>query len=166
MIRPTFKVGHRGFLQAVTIGEHTIRPWYYSPYPTCYQQMQELFICQYCWKYFSSATILAIHSSMNRETRPLDREIYQDGSLSIFEMRGVEAKFRCQSFCLLGKLFIEHKVLCCAVTLKRFCFTSSVNGMKVDVIQWAFSCVKSRVMTCWSATLSFHSSRRAVTGSC
>ncbi len=42
---------------------------------------------------------------------PPGKEIYQKGSLSVFEVDGKDFKLYCQCLCLIAKLFLDHKTL-------------------------------------------------------
>jgi histone acetyltransferase MYST1 len=98
-------------IECITLGEHSIRTWYFSPYPGEFFKARHLYICEHCWQYFLAADGLEEHMRKTREWRPLGREIYRKDNLSVFELRGDAQKVPCQSLCLLGKLFIDHKLL-------------------------------------------------------
>ncbi|KAK8890490.1 hypothetical protein M9Y10_035266 [Tritrichomonas musculus] len=98
-------------IEKITIGKHTMRTWYYSPYPCPFHDCQHLYICENCFQYFMSKEDLNEHMRSTKEFQPYGREIYRNGNLSIFEMKGNCQKIPCQCLCLLGKLFLDHKTL-------------------------------------------------------
>lgn len=98
-------------IDRITIGPYTIQAWYYSPYPNPYGKLDHLYICDYCFKYFQNAEELRNHLAETREQCPPGTEIYRNGNLSIFEMKGWVHKLPCQCLCLLSKLFLDHKTL-------------------------------------------------------
>lgn len=95
----------------ITIGSFTIRTWYFSPYPHPYHNMDHLYICEQCFHYFGTQQELLAHQSESRELCPPGREIYREGNVSIFELKGWRQKVSCQCLCLLSKLFLDHKTL-------------------------------------------------------
>ena len=98
-------------IDQITIGNFTIRTWYFSPYPHPYHTMDHLYICEQCFHYFGSQQELLAHQSENKELCPPGREIYREGNISIFELKGWRQKISCQCLCLLSKLFLDHKTL-------------------------------------------------------
>ena len=98
-------------IESITIGKHTMRTWHYSPYPPPFHDCKHLFICEHCFLYFKSKEDLEQHIQKAKEFQPCGREIYRNGNLSIFEMKGNCQKLSCQCLCLLGKLFLDYKTL-------------------------------------------------------
>ena len=98
-------------IDSITIGQYTIKSWYYSPYPLPYGAMDHLYICEHCFRYFASAKDLQMHLQMTGELHPPGNEIYREGNISIFEIKGWIDKITCQCLCLLSKLFLDHKTL-------------------------------------------------------
>ena len=49
-------------IETIELGCHEISCWYYSPYPEDYQ-VPKLYICEYCLKYYKSASDLDKHSA-------------------------------------------------------------------------------------------------------
>lgn len=98
-------------IESITIGKHTIRTWYYSPFPFPFHDYKHLYICEHCFRYFQSKKDLEEHLQTTKEFQPYGREIYRKGNLSIFEMKGNCQKLPCQCLCLLGKLFLDYKTL-------------------------------------------------------
>ena len=98
-------------IEQITISGVTVRTWYYSPYPGPYHDMQHLFICDHCFRYFAVREELEEHLAETKELRPPGREIYRKDNISVFEMHGKRQKIECQCLCLLSKLFLDHKTL-------------------------------------------------------
>ncbi|OHT08220.1 putative MYST-like histone acetyltransferase 1 [Tritrichomonas foetus] len=98
-------------IECITLGAHKMRTWYYSPYPHQFHNTPHLYICEYCFEYFQCKEDLARHQSKNKRFEPYGREIYRDGKINIYEMKGNCQKVPCQCLCLLGKLFLDHKTL-------------------------------------------------------
>ena len=111
-----FEVTHRELtkirnIDSITLGDQKMLTWYYSPYPYPFHDMPHLFICEHCLRYFQTKEELDMHLRKTMEIEPYGREIYRDGNLSIYEMKGNCQKIPCQCLCLLGKLFLDHKTL-------------------------------------------------------
>ena len=51
------------------------------------------------------------HSGQCVQRQPAGKEIYRKGTLSLFEVDGLDHKLYCQNLCLLAKLFLDHKTL-------------------------------------------------------
>lgn len=98
-------------IQSIQLGKFLIRTWYSSPYPQEYQQLETLYLCEFCLKYMSSDVILRRHLSKCPWRHPPGDEIYRQGRLSFFEVDGENQKAYCQNLCLLAKLFLDHKTL-------------------------------------------------------
>lgn len=98
-------------IQFIQLGKYQIRTWYGAPYPQEYQQLETLFLCEFCLKYMSSDVVLRRHLSKCPWRHPPGDEIYRHGKLSFFEVDGEKQKTYCQNLCLLAKLFLDHKTL-------------------------------------------------------
>lgn len=98
-------------IETVTIGDKTMRTWYFSPYPPPFYTMSHIFICDHCFQYFSCQEDLNQHLSETHELIPPGREIYREGNLSLFELKGWKQKICCQNLDLLAKFFLDHKTL-------------------------------------------------------
>lgn len=88
-----------------------VESWYYSPYPDEYDQVDTLYVCEYCLKYMRHAHTYQRHRSECSCRRPPGVEIYRHDSVSVFEVDGKLARVYCQNLCLLAKLFLDHKTL-------------------------------------------------------
>lgn len=98
-------------IDQITLGKNTMNAWYFSPYPHPYFNSEHLYICEYCFQYFATKQKLDEHLEQTKEKCPPGKEIYRDGNISIFELKGWRQKVPCQCLCLLSKLFLDHKTL-------------------------------------------------------
>lgn len=100
----------RNFIK-VTIGNHEVEPWYFSPYPMEYTEEGELYICDFSLNYFSSKKQFQRFRSKCTLQHPPGNEIYRDDYVSFFEIDGRNQRTWCRNLCLLSKLFLDHKTL-------------------------------------------------------
>lgn len=98
-------------IQCIVLGRYEIDTWYFSPYPDEYAGDEKMYICEYCLKYMKKQRTLVNHSLQCHMRSPPGRKIYDDGSLTMFEIDGRDHKLYCQNLCLLSKLFLDHKTL-------------------------------------------------------
>jgi histone acetyltransferase MYST1 len=98
-------------IQCIVLGKYEIDTWYFSPYPDEYAGDEKMYICEYCLKYMKKQRTLVNHSLQCHMKSPPGRKIYDDGTLTMFEIDGREHKLYCQNLCLLSKLFLDHKTL-------------------------------------------------------
>eukprot|EP00834_Sanchytrium_tribonematis_P007990 NODE_827_length_3663_cov_1.497755.p1 type:complete len:365 gc:universal NODE_827_length_3663_cov_1.497755:3170-2076(-) len=98
-------------LEHVQFGPHQIKSWYISPFPQEFASIKKLFMCQYCLNFMNSEPNYLNHLENCEIRHPPGKEIYRDGEISVFEVRGHEAKLYCQNLCLLAKLFLDTKAL-------------------------------------------------------
>jgi len=99
------------YIDRVQIGKYEIDTWYFSPYPEEYGKQPKLWICEYCLKYMRLEKTYRYHSGQCVQRQPAGKEIYRKGTLSLFEVDGLDHKLYCQNLCLLAKLFLDHKTL-------------------------------------------------------
>lgn len=99
------------YIDKIQIGKFEIDTWYFSPYPDEYGKLPKLWICEYCLKYMRLDKTFRYHMSECIARHPPGKEIYRQGTLSIFEVDGSVHKIYCQNLCLLAKLFLDHKTL-------------------------------------------------------
>ncbi|OMJ91491.1 hypothetical protein SteCoe_5984 [Stentor coeruleus] len=102
----------------IVLGRYEIKPWYYSPYLYKYPHIPTLYICEFCLKYMRHGVTYKSHIKKCPYTRPVGKLIYRDKvdipkvkTISVYEIMGSEHKLYCQNFCLLAKLFLDHKTL-------------------------------------------------------
>lgn len=96
----------------VTIGNHEVEPWYFSPYPIEYaEDLGELFICDFSLQYFQSKKQFERFRSKCTLKHPPGNELYRDDYVSFFEIDGRNQRTWCRNLCLLSKLFLDHKTL-------------------------------------------------------
>jgi len=99
------------YIDRIQIGKFEIDTWYFSPYPEEYGKCPKLWICEFCLKYMRLEKTYKYHQSECTQRQPNGSEIYRKGSLSIYEVDGLNYKLYCQNLCLLAKLFLDHKTL-------------------------------------------------------
>lgn len=98
-------------ISKIVLGRYEIEAWYFSPYPQDYANEELLYVCGFCLKYMKHGRTFKKHRSQCVHRRPPGREIYREGSLSVFEIDGKDHRVYCQNLCLLAKLFLDHKTL-------------------------------------------------------
>lgn len=96
----------------VHLGDKSFNAWFKSPYPPEISRYSQLYICQYCFRYFGSQFSLTRHNlKCPCFHHPPGTEIYRDGELSVFEVDGRKNAIYCQNLCLFAKLFLNSKTL-------------------------------------------------------
>jgi hypothetical protein len=93
----------------IQMGKYECETWYYSPYPQGYQNIDKLYICEFCLSFFASATELGRHAEKCDLTHPPGDEIYRHGNHSMFEIDAVKNPTFCENIGYLAKLFLDHK---------------------------------------------------------
>eukprot|EP01071_Lankesteria_metandrocarpae_P010518 Lankesteria_metandrocarpae@DN5345_c0_g2_i4.p1 len=107
---------------AVFMGPHYVQTWYYSPFPKEYQNVDELFVCEFCLCFFLHQLELQYHSKGCKVRNPPGVEIYRDeeNALSMWEIDGAFSRVYSENLCFLSKLFLDHKTLRHPVNLFLF----------------------------------------------
>jgi len=95
----------------IQVGKHKCETWYYSPYPEGCQNVECLFICEFCLSFYVSKEELLRHSQDCNLTHPPGDEIYRHGRNSMFEIDGNKNPTYCENLSYLAKLFLDHKTL-------------------------------------------------------
>jgi histone acetyltransferase HTATIP len=98
-------------LEKIQMGKHIIEPWYFSPYPQEFSDVDLVYIDEFCLSYFSSKKSFERHRSKCELRHPPGNEIYRDDFISFFEVDGRRQRAWCRNLCLLSKLFLDHKTL-------------------------------------------------------
>lgn len=98
-------------LEKIQMGKHIIEPWYFSPYPSSFSDVDIVYIDEFCLSYFSSKKAFERHRSKCALRHPPGNEIYRDSFVSFFEVDGRRQRTWCRNLCLLSKLFLDHKTL-------------------------------------------------------
>ena len=99
-------------ISKIIMGKYTVEAWYYSPFPHPYNQLDSLYICEYCLKYMRKPKFYLKHCSGECPHRcPPGQEIYRENNISVYELDGKDHRVYCQNLCLLAKLFLDHKTL-------------------------------------------------------
>jgi histone acetyltransferase HTATIP len=98
-------------LEKIQMGKHVIEPWYFSPYPQEFSDVDLVYIDEFCLSYFSSKKSFERHRAKCELRHPPGNEIYRDSFVSFFEVDGRRQRTWCRNLCLLSKLFLDHKTL-------------------------------------------------------
>lgn len=98
-------------LEKIQMGDSIIEPWYFSPYPAEFSDVDMVFICEFCLCYFGSNLQFTRHRKKCQLRHPPGNEIYRDDNVSFFEIDGRRQRTWCRNLCLLSKLFLDHKTL-------------------------------------------------------
>lgn len=98
-------------LNRLQMGKHEMEPWYFSPYPESFQDVDLVYIDEFCLSYFDNQTAFERHRSKCTLAHPPGNEIYRDDYISFFEVDGRRQRTWCRNLCLLSKLFLDHKTL-------------------------------------------------------
>ena len=98
-------------INKIQMGLHEIEPWYFSPYPAEYADVDLVYVDEFCLSYFSSKKAFERHRSKCTLIHPPGNEIYRDENVSFFEVDGRRQRTWCRNLCLLSKLFLDHKTL-------------------------------------------------------
>ncbi|CAG9316802.1 KAT8_1 [Blepharisma stoltei] len=119
----------------IILGRYEISPWYYSPYLSRYPHIPTLYICEFCLKYMRHGSTYREHVKKCLHKKPMGKMIYRDNvnfgkvkSVSVYEVMGNEHKLYCQNFCLLAKLFLDHKTLYYYVSPFKFYVLTEDSG--------------------------------------
>ncbi|KAI9045053.1 NuA4 histone acetyltransferase complex catalytic subunit ESA1 [Aspergillus affinis] len=98
-------------LNRLQMGKFDIEPWYFSPYPTEYSDVDIIYIDEFCLSYFDNKRAFERHRAKCTLVHPPGNEIYRDDNISFFEVDGRRQRTWCRNLCLLSKLFLDHKTL-------------------------------------------------------
>lgn len=98
-------------LNRIQMGKHEIDPWYFSPYPQEFNDVDLVYVCEFCLSYFGELKQFERHRAKCQLQHPPGNEIYRDDMLSFFEVDGRRQRTWCRNLCLLSKLFLDHKAL-------------------------------------------------------
>lgn len=98
-------------LERVQMGKYEIEPWYFSPYPQEFNDVDMVYICEFCLGYFGEVKQFERHRAKCTLLHPPGNEIYRDDYVSFFEIDGRRQRTWCRNLCLLSKLFLDHKTL-------------------------------------------------------
>ena len=98
-------------INKIEMGEFQVETWYFSPYPEDFEELDVMYICEFCLKYMKSKTSLERHRTKCDLMHPPGNEIYRRDILSFFELDGHKHRQYCRNLCLISKLFLDHKTL-------------------------------------------------------
>ncbi|KAJ5088316.1 hypothetical protein N7456_011932 [Penicillium angulare] len=98
-------------LTRLQMGKYDIEPWYFSPYPDAFSDVDLVYIDEFCLSYFDNQRAFERHRAKCTLVHPPGNEIYRDDNISFFEVDGRRQRTWCRNLCLLSKLFLDHKTL-------------------------------------------------------
>ncbi|KAJ5202533.1 hypothetical protein N7449_004612 [Penicillium cf. viridicatum] len=98
-------------LTRLQMGKYDVEPWYFSPYPDSFSDVDLVYIDEFCLSYFDNKRAFERHRAKCTLTHPPGNEIYRDDYISFFEVDGRRQRTWCRNMCLLSKLFLDHKTL-------------------------------------------------------
>ena len=98
-------------LEKIQMGKFEIEPWYFSPYPQEFADLDMVYVDEFCLSYFASKKAFERHRMKCTMRHPPGNEIYRDDFVSFFEVDGRRQRTWCRNLCLLSKLFLDHKTL-------------------------------------------------------
>ncbi|KAJ5322142.1 MOZ/SAS-like protein [Penicillium brevicompactum] len=98
-------------LTRLQMGKYDVEPWYFSPYPDSFSDVDLVYIDEFCLGYFDNQRAFERHRAKCTLTHPPGNEIYRDDNISFFEVDGRRQRTWCRNLCLLSKLFLDHKTL-------------------------------------------------------
>lgn len=100
-------------IDKILIGGSVMETWYWSPYPSEFQDCSLLYICEFCLSFFREKVEFQWHAGNCKCRHPPGDEIYCDPSpksrMSVFEVDGFFERVYCENLCYLSKLFLDHK---------------------------------------------------------
>ncbi|KAJ5585455.1 uncharacterized protein N7459_005255 [Penicillium hispanicum] len=98
-------------LDRLQMGKYEVEPWYFSPYPDSFSDVDMVYIDEFCLSYFDNQRAFERHRAKCTLVHPPGNEIYRDDYISFFEVDGRRQRTWCRNLCLLSKLFLDHKTL-------------------------------------------------------
>ncbi|KAF1985038.1 putative histone acetyltransferase [Aulographum hederae CBS 113979] len=98
-------------ISRIQMGKYEIEPWYFSPYPVEFSDMDMTYICEFCLGYYAEMKQFERHRAKCTLQHPPGNEIYRDEYVSFYEIDGRRQRTWCRNLCLLSKLFLDHKTL-------------------------------------------------------
>lgn len=70
----------------IVIGTFKCETWYYSPYPSGYHNIENLYLCEFCLSFYVTENELERHAKRCILKHPPGDEIYRNESVSVFEV--------------------------------------------------------------------------------
>jgi GNAT superfamily N-acetyltransferase len=98
-------------IKYIELGKYRCETWYFSPFPEYYQNIDTLYICEFCLTFFKYKPELIRHEKKCTILHPMGNEIYRDNEISVFEIDGSRNIAYCENLCYISKLFLDHKNL-------------------------------------------------------
>jgi hypothetical protein len=115
-------------INSVQMGEHRLETWYFSPMPDQYQNIECLYICDFCLFFYVSEGELVRHSKKCQRRFPPGDQIYKDDKVSMWELDGVTHHIYCENLCYISKLFLDHKTLYWDIDLFNFYVLTEIDA--------------------------------------
>jgi len=98
-------------IEYVQIGKYKVETWYFSPFPEEYQDIECLYVCEYCLYFFVAEAELVRHTEKCKARHPPGDEIYRDDKVAMWELDGKRNQIYCENLSYISKLFLDHKTL-------------------------------------------------------
>jgi hypothetical protein len=118
----------------IEFGRFRMETWYFTPIPKEYWPepnlyIDELFICEFCLRFYRTKPELLHHAAKCLLRAPPGDEVYRgaDG-IGMWEVDGAKEKQYCQNLCYLAKMFLDHKTLNYDVDLFLFFVMTKVDA--------------------------------------
>ncbi|EAX87884.1 MOZ/SAS family protein [Trichomonas vaginalis G3] len=102
-------LGNSRNIEYLRMGDYHYKCWYFSPVPEPYFDLETLYCCEFCLRFFSTLDEYEDHCSRCKWTHPPGDEIYRHGHISAYEIDGGVASRWCTNLCLITKFFLFHK---------------------------------------------------------
>ena len=96
-------------VEYLRLGNFLIKAWYFAPFPEPYMDLETIYCCEFCMRFFRTEEEYNDHCSKCKCTHPPGDEIYRKGHISAYEVDGSFASRWCTNLCLITKLFLNHK---------------------------------------------------------
>lgn len=98
-------------IDRILLGGSVMETWYWSPFPSEFQDCSLLYLCEFCLAFFREKPEFQWHASLCKFRHPPGDEIYSDPTnlMSVFEVDGFFERVYCENLCYLSKLFLDHK---------------------------------------------------------
>lgn len=102
-------LGLRRNVEKLVFGDYMMEAWYFSPFPEPYHNLDTIYCCEFCMRFFSTENEYFNHCACCDVTHPPGDEIYRKGRISAYEVDGLLSQRWCTNLCLITKLFLDHK---------------------------------------------------------
>ena len=96
-------------IEYLRMGDFLYKAWYFSPVPEPFSDLETLYCCEFCLRFFATKEEYEDHCQRCKCTHPPGDEIYRNGHISAYELDGATAVRWCTNLCLITKFFLFHK---------------------------------------------------------